>query len=598
MRSPRRHTRASRAFLIALSCVLVGALLFLSISPASATTYTVNFDGGYAYTLLLGTLQGSGGNPNGYIDGATTTTASCGTSITSVDVYALITLGAGEYVSNVTIDVRGQGGGNAGWTIILFNGTTVLQTFTGTHSNNNTWATKSTGAINYSTVTKVYAEHYTCGVIGLSTDLDNIVINTAFVPTATPTATGTLPPTATPTITPTSLAPPGSGQLYMPCIPMRDPLTGDKFAFLDGAALTGSNFISLPPGSTALSTVVLRTDRQYEVTITHSGSDESDQSFSFLLGGAEPYSISVPTPSGYYATSTIPAQNYPTNSGGGWVLSIYRPSGDTGPLTIYNVCVRESGTIGGGAGGDNGPEQTVCISCDQPEDVWGLLGWLWCNLRRFLECVLLSAIKGIWDFVGNLLLVSLAFIRWVGDSLSGTTSWLGQIGKAFVLVVLGQLGNVIQTLANGFLSGFLGDSFNQIGSTARDTPTLLANQLDGVLAPAQIVFTDVGDLISSFLMMIRLFLDALGLLFQLIPILINALITGFNAAATPISGSPLCSNPSNLLYYPCFGFYVLDNTVFEGPARFLTPFAYGLLVFDTIIWVISKFKESFGGVAT
>lgn len=134
---------------------------------------------------------------------------------------------------------------------------------------------------------------------------------------------------------------------------------------------------------------------------------------------------------------------------------------------------------------------------------------------------------------------------------------------------------------------------NVIASNVRDMPTILGN---GLAFLGEQFFVLIQNAESFFEVVIGLFawfLQAIAYLITLVPLIISALVTGFNAAAVPISGSPLCGAPGDFLYAPCLGFYILDNTLFSGPAFYLLPLVIGILVFDTFIWALAKFREAF-----
>jgi hypothetical protein len=110
--------------------------------------------------------------------------------------------------------------------------------------------------------------------------------------------------------------------------------------------------------------------------------------------------------------------------------------------------------------------------------------------------------------------------------------------------------------------------------------------LGNVLANARSIFDLIGGLFN-------LFVRGLAYLITLTPLIIETLISGFNASATAISGSPICTNSSDFLYAVCLGFYVIDNTILSGPAFYLIPIAIGLLVFDTFVWAFQAIRRAF-----
>ncbi len=87
-----------------------------------------------------------------------------------------------------------------------------------------------------------------------------------------------------------------------------------------------------------------------------------------------------------------------------------------------------------------------------------------------------------------------------------------------------------------------------------------------------------------------------SLLINMLGSIFTALFTAMNAAAVAVPpGAPMCNTPGTVLFYPCLGFYVLDNTIFSGPVVYIAPIFMGVMSWRTLIWAVHRIKAVFAG---
>lgn len=149
-----------------------GVLVYApNVGSSTPTTVTATFDaGGTTYTLQHGTLQASGGNPNGNIyDGI------------SSDVRAMvrIDLPSPQTVTNVKVDYWKDHTGNVGRAVLLFDSSNNLLGIpfdTVDVPANATWNTQDSGAISVANVSYAIFDVHASLASDLQVRMDNCVI--------------------------------------------------------------------------------------------------------------------------------------------------------------------------------------------------------------------------------------------------------------------------------------------------------------------------------------------------------------------------------------------------------------------------------------
>jgi hypothetical protein len=409
-----------------------------------------------------------------------------------------------------------------------------------------------------------------------------------------PTAPSTPTPTPTPSPTPIGGQPP----LGVPCrllgadanftgFPGRWQIVqGDPIKTWQGLLLTADSQIRLR--------LPLAESRRYRITGVYT------VGFRELLTGGEKFYVglggvtmefpleNVTTPQ---IISVPPVQYPPTDDG--YYLTLTAPEGTEFGLVIRDICVSEVPSEDQPV--TSGSAET-CSACDPPQslfDIFGIIGWLLCGIRNFFECLFIPFLRGLLQGLLNLVPTALSFIQWIVETAFNGVLWIVQILVAPFIWIIAHIRNFFTNVANDLQVGTLASLGNIGVSYARDLPTMLGNglaslgnELSNILQNARSVFDLIGGLFN-------LFVRGLAYLITLTPLIIETLISGFNASATAISGSPICTNSSDFLYAVCLGFYVIDNTILSGPAFYLIPLVIGLLVFDTFVWAFQAIRKAF-----
>lgn len=366
----------------------------------------------------------------------------------------------------------------------------------------------------------------------------------------------------------------------------------------------------LPPGSEASYSLSLQPTWQYGIALKYRSTAPQDgQTFRLRLGAHPGFDVPVINDTDLH-TYEVPGGNYRPDQFGGYTLRLNGPASDTGLIVDY-VCVTQrqiAGADPGQGGGGIGGVDATCEACvyepaSREIDVFGLavsvpdlsaiIDWLFCGLRRVIECELLPAIQGIWSMVTDTVKFLSSFrglfdgiVTLVSDATVGNLGALGTFGGA-------HMNNVGGLVGNAFYDAGLADAQNQIVGGVNNVAPSVANALGGLNGGGGAASspTASGDALADPLGGI---ITAFGYLFTMVPQFIGSMIDGLNTSAyVPVSGSITCSNPGVILYYPCLGFYVADNTIFQGPAMYLIPILMAVLAWDTLTWAIAKFKEAF-----
>lgn len=350
--------------------------------------------------------------------------------------------------------------------------------------------------------------------------------------------------------------------------------------------------LSLPPSGEARFPLILTPSRRYSIIMKwHTTDPTAGETFRVSLGDHAGFSIPMPNDTASHEY-TLPAANYPPDAGSGYTLRLWKDSGETDPgLIVDYVCVaraNDSWTYGGG-GGSELPSCDACVYeplGDLGSDLPAVIEWLFCSLRRLIECELMVAIRGIWATVNEQLIFLSSFRLYIdevlfywGQSTATNTQILGQY-------LGGHVSNIGQGVARSMQAGGLAETQNQIAAGVGNIAPVMHNMSSGVGTRG-----NIGGALNDPL---RAISEALGTLITMVPEFIDSMVSGFNAEAVEApSGAISCADTEQILYYPCLGLYVVDNTIFQGPAAYLIPVLMGVFAWDALTWAIAKFKEAF-----
>jgi hypothetical protein len=271
-------------------------------------------------------------------------------------------------------------------------------------------------------------------------------------------------------------------------------------------------------------------------------------------------------------------------------------------LIIEYVCVRErAGSVVPPTAGTSGVDPEQCRDCASGSDVQSWLNWLVCQIRRFFTCFIGELLRQTLVFIVTLVQQFVGFVQWILNLVGAFIQWIVSIIVSIAQFFGGFISNVIGSISNG-VQGAAGDPLNRVSSGVRDLPTALGNTFaeagmgintalgDGQYSGILDLFIKIPALVIR---LIGVYIKVLADLIGLVPLMFEALIGGFSNSTELVSASPTCHDPGTLLYMPCLGFYILDNTIFQGPAFYLIPVIMGLSTFQTIVWAITKVKEAF-----
>jgi hypothetical protein len=570
-----------------------------------ADSLTVTFDeGGYAYTILDGTLGTASGHGNVLVRAAGPPAKFAGIRIDLPGASTVTHVCMDSYKNAAPPMSLGRG-------IWLYDaaGNRISYTFGNPstyylnyeNSSSHQWISICL-SVNISGVAYAIAQ---IGSDGAWNDLmDNVQITyTADSPTLTPTNTSTFPAVGIP---------------YPAC----QLLMGDDSVFrnfpgawrvIQGSGVNppGQTFgLLLPPGSEVQYPLGMYKDDRYAIRVFWRIATPSvllsDQQF-FIKINSNQFGITL-EPDTSEHNYTVPPANYNSNADGSYTLGLWNPADvpDVG-LEISYICVVDTTQRGGNSAYVPASCQ-ACIftpSLNPFELISNLFAWLVCVVRRLFECELIAVLEGIWSVVNDILLFCASFGLWLSRTLSAFVQNQGENAVITARYVGGHLNNVgsaINTQANAIGASFdyaifqsgVADTSNQISGGVQNIPIAIGNglnQVGGLMNSAVNVGVDAIGLIGN---LVNLFLQAIGYLLYIVPIIFSSIVDGFNMGAfAPISGSPTCTEPTTFLYYPCLGFYVLDNTVFQGPAFYLAPVLLAVMAWDTLVWAIQRFKDAF-----
>lgn len=386
-----------------------------------------------------------------------------------------------------------------------------------------------------------------------------------------------------------------------------------------------------PDQSATLSSIQLSPTKQYQISVWYrvaSPGAYTHQSFWVKLGAGPGGGLKVPldeTATGRQHATTPYSNFVPTTSiaAGGisiYDLKIYRPSTISEPqydigLTIDYMCVSEYvSASGGGSGGGSGENTTsgacqICTYTPAPvntgdallnirnavQNVWNaIVAQLWCNLRRFFECVLMSILGQIAQAIVDFLAFVLGLGYWLVQTAGGLINWVVSAIYAVVRWFGGSIVNIARGLINFLQTIGLLDLLNRILGAIASIPSFIGQIINFIVGIFQFLGQAIGAVVQLVTMIWQFFITMI----QAVVVIIRSIFDGFNTASLgTISGSVICSTPSTIGYDVCLGFYILDNTVFSGPAYYLFIIVVGLASLDTLVWALGVIRKKLQGGA-
>lgn len=402
----------------------------------------------------------------------------------------------------------------------------------------------------------------------------------------------TVTPTPSPSPTPTQTPVPAPDGALTGCLTMGTAATfRSKWTFLPPAAAVPGGGLSLPPdGLAQYIGAPLQPGRAYSIRIIHS-STSAGQKATLRIGA---YSgVQVVATGAEYDFTIGPAQLTPDEDDPGrYTLSWL--SADTEPdsgLVIEYLCFIE-GEVAEPA---EDTKAEVCFECsyspvgDLFQDVPNLLGWLWCGLRRLVECWLMVLLGQIGQFVADIFGLFFQFIEWLWNGLVSFVDWLGGLVQWFGSAI----DNIAREIAGVFRSLSLDDFLNSILGAVRGLGEGLLGALKGII-------DFIGAIIQLIVAAVKLVIDFIGSIFGIIGdvvavvgIVITSLVTSLaEPANATVANALVCADPNSLIYYPCLGFYVLDNTILSGPAYYVIIILVAVMSFDTVLWAIDRVRSA------
>lgn len=610
----------SRALLIALAVLISGAVFVLPV-PVSATTPILHdFDTATQYPSWLTGTATILENPGDFLG---TPSASGQALLVTGDNN---TLGPGWGIQVSVEFILSQPVYISTLTAWAYNSQANFTTFqlfelSGTGSIINSFHVSGVGTgIRTLTLNRVISNRFIVnlhksGFGGTTTiGIDDIQINVNQPLSPSPT------PSASPTPTPT---PNSSGVFigFSRCVLIGE----DRASFREGWQFSGgaqtpdsATFgVSLPPGGTASTTLALSSDIKYSVFFRYRATAAiAGASFRFTLGDSTlPVVVADTSQSQSF---TAPAANYLPTSGGSYTFSITYPSVTDIGLIVEYACIVAQSASGGGVGFE--PE--TCEACDYvptgdvAEDIVGIIVWLFCAIKRLVECQITLMLNGIYRFLGEVVLTLVSFVKWILDSTGEGIVWANGTVQALAYYLAGTLDNTISigvvTVGGGagffdalislfnLLGGVITTGFNQLGNIF----TTLINGLRDVLLEFLGIISDaLGAFVALVVTITRLIQSFAEFVFTIAPELLNAFSLAFNgkiesadiAEFNEIAQAFTCTTPgSNLLINSfCEANFILSNTVFAGINRVWLVLLAGLIGLSTLFSTLKNFRKAF-----
>ncbi len=322
-----------------------------------------------------------------------------------------------------------------------------------------------------------------------------------------------------------------------------------------------------------------------------------------------------------------------------------------GTVTISSAALTQVRITVGGSGGQSAQIDKICITTTDgvsppgylqgpeiiaacrtcsyiptgvlAEDFTEYVRYLSCALGQLWECNLKSVLAGIWLGITAILTLFSYFRIWLGGTISGAMEWWLNALYAIMAYANGLTLNLGTQINNGLTNVRFGTVITQGGAGLWDVLLAVINQIGNL---GNNIVTGLRDVILSAIGPVTTLLSQIvsglfGLLSGIVALIaalislaasfivlagttlvgtasdsIGALFAAFNAAAmAQPPGAFSCNVPGSFLYYPCLGLYILDNTIFAGPAQVLIPLVLGVIAINLLLWGLKKIRVAFGG---
>jgi hypothetical protein len=368
---------------------------------------------------------------------------------------------------------------------------------------------------------------------------------------------------------------------------------------LSGAVIS-QGYALASDGDTLSETITLNrkgdgSAQPYLITALARASTTLDSGDSFTLSytfGSSSGDLAPDISSAIEMTESSHTFNISTSATDTFTVSVAGPASKS--VIIDSLCI----TSGDGdpvPGYTPRPISGVCKVCiyapvgDLVVDTPNLFGWFWCSLRQLWDCQAKTILYGIWTALVNILTL-LGFLRlWLAGTFTSFSVWSNNNLLIFARWLNGVITNAVAGLgAKPTSSTNLWDALIAVVNAFRD---VILRLLDDIMT---LVMAVVGVVINAISFTAMILLSVLTSVLGIVPQILSAIVTAFNTtAATLPPGAPTCSDPTSLTYYPCLGFYILDNTIFSGPIQWLIPLGMGALAFERLIWALEQISEAF-----
>ena len=366
---------------------------------------------------------------------------------------------------------------------------------------------------------------------------------------------------------------------------------------IGGAAILTAGLL-LPPGGSAKATIPLDLSKKYDLTVFYQASIADSEEFTLRIARS---GVTIATrtdgavgrfdESGITIISDIPSQLSEIE----FFYEAEKP--DIGLIVkywwLYDYQERQPED-------DRDTKGEECFQCihealwdGNPLNLTGLVqeianvvGWLWCGLRRFFECELWVILGQIAQAILNILSWIIGFAEWIVATVGSFISFLLSLVGEAIRFFAAALANVIRGIVN-VIRG-IGDFF---GNAIRGVVNFFRGIAETIGLIVQIVMKVIEVVIVALITIVTTLLQWIATIFGVAGTAIQSINEGFNESDITISGSLTCTEPGGVLYAVCLGFYVLDNTVFNGPGKYIFVVFIGVLSLDTLLWAIETLRR-------
>jgi hypothetical protein len=240
--------------------------------------------------------------------------------------------------------------------------------------------------------------------------------------------------------------------------------------------------------------------------------------------------------------------------------------------------------------------------------------WLGCQFYQLWECQAKILLRYIWQILANILTLLGFFRLWLSSVIIGLVTWGNGNLIVFARYLEGLITNLGITLQNALtnlrsftlITGSGAGFWDAIVAIANALNNMVTGLINGIGTPIigllQQIVTGLFGVLGAVMGVIGTVLSIVfnwlavqaSILLSLLRNVIGALFMAFNTASVAIPpGAPDCAVPGAVLYYPCLGFYVLDNTIFSGPVMYLIPLFMGIMAWRVLLWAAIRVKAVF-----